>query len=173
MIKLKHNYSIQYNNVFLRPLTEKDIENLRVWRNDKNNSKFLRQIPYITEKAQQEWYKKYIDNKNEICFAIEECDEIKCMVGSLSLYNFTENSAEFGKILIGDIRAHRKQVGYHATVAAIKIAFETLNLQKLVLEVYENNFSAIKIYEKAGFIKKYTLRTDNIGTAVLYSITAE
>ena len=53
MIFLKHNYLIKYKNVVLRALNEDDIEYLRTWRNDNNNSKFLRQIPYITKESQK------------------------------------------------------------------------------------------------------------------------
>lgn len=168
---MKHNYSIKNKNVLLRPLYEKDIELLRNWRNDKKNTKFLRQIPFITHEAQKQWYEKYLNNNDEICFAIEECKELNCLVGSLSLYNFKGNTAEFGKILIGDKEAHGRQIGFNATVAALKIAFDDLDLKRVVLEVYENNLPAKRIYEKAGFIFKYVLREDEIGKALLYEMS--
>lgn len=167
---MNHNYTIKNQNVFLRPLGENDIELLRNWRNDKSNSKFLRQIPYITKEAQKQWFVNYLNNADEICFAIEECCELNRVVGSLSLYNFNGDTAEFGKILIGDIEAHGKQIGFNATVAALRIAFETLKLKKVVLEVYEENIAAKRIYEKAGFVCKGVLREDDIGIAVEYEI---
>ena len=148
---MNHSYSIRNKNVFLRALEKNDIEKLRKWRNDKKNSKFLRQIPYITKDAQKRWFEKYLKNEDEICFAVEECEQLNRIVGSLSLYNFSDDTAEFGKILIGDEEAHGKKVGYNATVAALRIAFDVLKLKKIVLEVYEDNFSARTIYEQAGF----------------------
>lgn len=163
-----HSYSIRNKNVLLRPLEKNDIEKLREWRNDKNNSKFLRQIPYITEDAQKRWFEKYLENEDEICFAVEECEQLNRIVGSLSLYNFSGDTAEFGKILIGDEEAHGKKIGYNATIAALKIASDTLKLKKIVLEVYDDNIAAKKIYEKAGFVYKSVLREDEIGKAILY-----
>lgn len=167
---MEHSYSIKYKNVFLKPLCKNDIELLRTWRNDKYNTKFLRQIPYITREAQIMWFEKYLKNEDEICFAIEECQELNRLVGSLSLYNFNGDVAEFGKILIGDIEAHGRKIGYNATKAVLKIAFDVLNLKKVVLEVYENNLAAKKIYEKAGFVYQRVLREDDIGKALLYEI---
>ncbi len=165
---MEHNYSVKNKNILLRPLYEKDIELLRNWRNDKNNARFLRQIPFITHEAQKQWYEKYLNNNDEICFAIEEREELNRLVGSLSLYNFKGDTAEFGKILIGDKEAHGRKIGYNATVAALKIAFDDLNLKRVVLEVYENNLAAKRIYEKTGFIFKGVLREDEIGKVLFY-----
>lgn len=116
------------------------------------------------------FYKKYLDNHDEICFVIEECSVLNRIVGSLSLYSFRGDTVEFGKILIGDKEAHGKQIGYNATVAALRIAFEVLNLKTVVLEVYEENIAAKKIYEKAGFVYKCDLRDDDIGKVLFYEI---
>lgn len=167
---MNHSYSIRNKNVFLRPLEKNDIEKLREWRNDKKNSKFLRQIPYITEDAQKRWFENYLNNEDEICFAIEECEQLNRIVGSLSLYNFCGDTAEFGKILIGDEEAHGKKVGYNATVAALKIAFEVIKLKRVVLEVYEDNVAAKTIYEQAGFLNKGVLRVDNKSRAYQYEM---
>ena len=167
---MEHNYSTKYKNIVLRPLEKRDIEKLRIWRNDKKNTKFLRQIPYITEESQNKWFENYLENEDEICFAIEECQELNRLVGSLSLYNFNGNVAEFGKILIGDIEAHGRKIGYNATKTVLKIAFDVLKLKKVILEVYEDNLAAKKIYEKAGFVYQCVLREDNTGKALLYEI---
>lgn len=149
-----HNYTSEYKNVLLKPLTESDIENLRLWRNDSNNSKYLRQIPFITSDMQKKWFENYLVNKDEICFSINEIEELNRVVGSLSLYDFDGRQAEFGKILIGDSEAHGKSIGFNSIKAVLKIAFEELKLDKVVLHVYDENVVARHIYEKAGFVKK-------------------
>ena len=152
---MKHNYTIKKDNVLLRPLCEDDIEMLRIWRNNPENSKYLRQIGYIDKDQQKKWFENYINNDDEIAFAIVECKELNRLVGSVSLYNFKDNEAEFGKILIGDEEAHGKRIGLNATKAAIEIGFKELNLNRIVLEVNYENVAAIKTYEKAGFMKCY------------------
>ena len=150
---MDHNYTGQYQNVTLFPLSKQHIQLLRNWRNDSKNAKYLRSIPFITPDMQEQWYEDYLKNEDEICFVIFENQVLNRVVGSLSLYDFNGNQAEFGKILIGDAEAHGKSVGYHAILAVLRIAFEELKLETVVLHVYEENIAARHIYEKAGFKK--------------------
>ena len=99
---MKHSYSISYKNVALKPITENELEYLRTWRNDPANTKYLRQIPYITPEMQKKWFDSYLANGDEMTFAICETKQLGRVVGSLSLYEFCDGEAEFGKILIGD-----------------------------------------------------------------------
>ena len=146
-----HNYQICHDNVLLKPLKEDDIELLRNWRNDANNSLFLRKIPYITPKMQKEWFENYMLNLDEFAFSISEIVKLHRVVGSLSLYQFKASECFFGKILIGDSDAHGRQVGFNATKAAIEIAFYKLNIKKVYLNVYKNNLPALHIYKAVGF----------------------
>ena len=163
-----HNLSLSVSNVTLRQLEERDIERLRVWRNDPNNSKYLRKIGYITEEMQQNWFKNYLTNGDEVAFAIVETRFIREVVGSVSLYNFSEKKAEFGKILIGNKQAHGKQIGYKSTIAALKIAFDFLNLEEVFLECNNSNHPAIRVYEQAGFVL-----SEIVGDIRYYQITKQ
>ena len=149
---MEHNYHIDYENVLLRPLGKDDIENLRVWRNDPRNTIYLRKIPYITVDMQMDWYNCYLKNKDELGFAIIEKNVLNRMVGSLSLHEFNGDTCFLGKILIGDVEAHGKKVGLNATKAALKIAFEKLRIKTVKLHVYSDNFVALNVYKKAGFL---------------------
>lgn len=100
---------------------------------------------------QQKWFKNYLQNNDELSFAIVETQALNRMVGSLSLYNFSEQSAEFGKMLIGDVEAHGRSVGYHAIRAVLDIAFNALTLEKVFLYVYEDNKIAAHLCDKIGF----------------------
>ena len=148
---MEHTNEITYKNVWLRPLKECDIEFLRNWRNNPDNTLYLKKISYITPEMQKKWFEGYINNKDEICFAIIENNELNRLVGSLSLYHFENDECLFGKILIGDVDAHGRKVGLNATLAAIKIAFEQLKMKRVRLFVYADNLVAYKIYSKAGF----------------------
>lgn len=148
---MRHNYKSYYNNVYLRPLSEQDIELLRNWRNNPDNSVFLSKIPYITEQMQKEWYMRYLDNEDEICLAIVEAKELYRVVGSLTLHGFTNESCELGHILIGDKEAHGKKVGVNASIAASQIAFNEKGFEKVYLHVFSANIAACKVYLQAGF----------------------
>ena len=56
---MKHHYSAVYGEVTIRPLERKDIENLRIWRNDASQTRFLRNIGHITREMQEKWYEGY------------------------------------------------------------------------------------------------------------------
>lgn len=148
-----HNYSAKLDNITIRPLEEKDIELLRIWRNDQDNSKFLRNIGYITEEMQKQWYESYLKNESDIVFAIEETKELNRVVGSLSLYdiNKDESTCEIGKIQIGDPAAHGKGIGRKTLVMAMKVAFQKLGIEKIVASVHPDNIQAYKNDMKIGF----------------------
>ena len=149
---MEHAYQIDYENVTLRPLIKDDLESLRVWRNNPDNTVYLRKIPIITSEMQTAWFERYLQNSNELCFAIEEKITLARMVGSVSLYDFEIDSCYLGKILIGDPEAHGKKVGLNAIKAALKIAYEQLRMKRVKLHVYADNKVALRIYQNAGFI---------------------
>ncbi len=148
---MRHDYKRKYKNVYLRPLSEQDIESLRSWRNNPDNTLFLRKIPYITKQMQEEWYLRYLNNTDEICLAIEEVDELDRMVGSLTLHDFSDESCMLGHLLIGDKEAHGKKVGVNAVLAASQIAFNEMKLREMSLHVFSQNDAACKVYQQAGF----------------------
>ena len=156
-----HHYRIDYKNVILRPLEKDDIEPLREWRNDPRNTQYLSKIPYITPELQIAWFEKYLQNRDELSFAIVENKDLNRLVGSLCLYNFSLESCLFGKILIGDPEAHGRKIGLNATVAATKIAFEQLKLKQVDLYVYSDHAAALAIYKKAGFFIVDEHKVDN------------
>lgn len=170
---MQHNYAISYKNICLRPLREEDIEYLRMWRNNPENTRYLRTIPYITPQMQQAWYDGYLRNEDEMTFGIVETESLQRLIGSLSLYHFQRNQAEFGKILIGDPGAHGKKAGLHATIAALKIGVEVLGLKKIVLDVYEENGAAVHIYKKAGFQIVDSRRAEDGRQELIMEVTQE
>lgn len=150
---MDHKYCAKYFNVELCPVVRQEIENLRIWRNDKEATKYLRPIPEITSEMQAKWFEDYLKDENQICFAIEETKDLNRMVGSLSLYDFDYKNkvCEIGKIQIGDPEAHGKGIGRYSFVMAMKIAVEMLHMEKIIAEVHRDNIAARTNYFKIGF----------------------
>lgn len=149
---MDHNYIEQYENVKVRPLLVEDIEQLRIWRNDTEKTKFLRKLDYITPEMQLQWYKNYLNNPNEIVFAIEEIGTLNRMVGSVALYDIKNGQAEIGKIQIGDDEAHGKGVGRKALKLVTEIGFDKLVLKTIIARVNKNNIPSYKNFISADFI---------------------
>lgn len=146
-----HNFRKKFKNVEIRQLDVADLEFLRSWRNNPNNTKFLRRMPYITSEMQKKWFSSYLEDANEMIFAIDEIDKIQQVVGSMSIYNIDIEQAEVGKILVGNPNAHGLDVCRNALIAVMDIVGKELGLKKLYLHVYKENIPAVKVYTKVGF----------------------
>jgi RimJ/RimL family protein N-acetyltransferase len=74
-------------------------------------------------------------------------------IGNVGLHQFEKihRSAEFG-IFIGDKSCWNQGYGTEATRLTVKHGFETLNLNRIYLSVYNTNPRAVCAYEKAGFV---------------------
>ena len=148
---MKHNYHAQFDNVLIRPLRRSDIEYLRIWRNDKSKTKYLRPIPYITPEMQAQWFEAVQQDLDELVFAVEETENLKRLVGSVALYHFQGKTAEVGKIQIGDSEASGKGIGRIAMSLAVWLGIAQLGLHTLQAYVHRENVAAYTSYMRMGF----------------------
>ena len=148
---MNHNMVAVYKDITLRPLGEGDIESLRVWRNNPANTGFLTNIGEISPEQQKKWYENYLSDNTETIFAIVDNTIAKGIVGSVSLYEIKAGTAEVGKILIGDTRAHGRGIGRKALVMAMLIGFKMLGLEKIVGAVSPDNIQAYTNDMRVGF----------------------
>jgi RimJ/RimL family protein N-acetyltransferase len=81
------------------------------------------------------------------------------LIGNCAFFDFdwTSRAAEFG-IMIGDKSVWDQGYGTETVRLLVKHGFETLNLNRIVLRVFDNNRRAVRAYEKAGFTLEGTLR---------------
>jgi RimJ/RimL family protein N-acetyltransferase len=81
------------------------------------------------------------------------------LIGNCGFFDFdwTSRAAEFG-IMIGDKSVWDQGYGTETVLLLLKHGFETLNLNRIVLRVFDNNRRAVRAYEKAGFTLEGTLR---------------
>ncbi len=153
VIDYKHDFSVEYKNVKLVSLEKNDIEMLRKWRNDPTQTKFLRDIGYITEEAQLKWYEEYLKDESQLIFSINETQKLNRMIGSVALYNIDsfKQTCEVGRIQIGDSEAHGMGIGRISLVCAIKVAFKCLGINKIEASVHKDNVQAHTNDLKIGF----------------------
>ncbi len=149
-------------NLTFKPILSSDIEVLRLWRNkEENRTKFIFD-GIISSEQQINWYKSYETKNNDLMFIISE-NSSNISFATVSLYNidFISSSAEFGRIMIGENDFRGKGLGSKITSAIVHYAFEKLKLTTVYLEVFSDNFAAIKTYEKVGFISSSELEIKN------------
>lgn len=151
------------NDIYLEPIKEKDIENIRKWRNNEISNKVFFNNNYITSDAQIKWYDRYKENVSDRMFIIYFENN---PVGTVALYDidYKNGTAEFGRLLIGDINSRGKNIGISATKAICDYGFNRLHLNKIKLDVYKDNIKAVNLYKKVGFseIKEKCIENDNI-----------
>jgi diamine N-acetyltransferase len=147
-----HAFVIKSQSLVLRPLAEHDIEPLRVLRNKPDNRKWFVYNEIIPPEAQVNWFKEYLSKHDDIVFVIAKNDTPNDFMGTISLYNITQNQAEFGRFLIDSESAENRGYACEAVKAVVAFAFESLRLQKVYLYVFKTNGKAIHVYKKAGFV---------------------
>ncbi|WP_456272710.1 GNAT family N-acetyltransferase [Bacillus sp. AK031] len=94
------------------------------------------------------------DSKKFIYKAIEK--DTGKGIGHISLESIDRDnrSAKVCRVLIGDDSMRGKGAGEALMKEILKVAFDTLNLHRVSLGVYDFNESALRCYEKAGFQKE-------------------
>lgn len=150
---MQHSFCASYNNVMVRQIQEKDLEFLRIWRNDSSNSRYLNPIPYITQEMQQKWYKDYLNDDTILTFGIVETELFNRLVGSVSIYDFSGGESNCGKTMIGDAEARGHGLGFWGEVIALHIGFQKLGIKKYITDVHEDNAASQKMTARLGFQK--------------------
>ena len=138
---------LKSQNIVVREFEEKDIENKVKWINDPENNEYLHyDLPLEYEKTLL-WYRHKASNRLD---CVIECDFVP--VGLIGLIGIDEVSrkAEF-YISMGENSYKRKGISTTATKLLLDYAFGVLNLNKIYLNVDEENIAACKLYEKCGF----------------------
>lgn len=145
-----------------RPISNTDIETLRLWRNkEENRTKFIYN-GIISQEQQINWYESYKSKDNDLMFIVSE-ESSGILFATASLYNidYTNLSGEFGRIMIGEDGYKARGIGAKITSVIVNYAFEELNLAIVCLEVFSDNISAIRTYQKAGFVVKSESKIDD------------
>ena len=140
--------------VRLRPIQQSDIETLRLWRNQAAIRRWFVYSGIISAEQQQIWWEKYAAVSDEVMFMLETLPN-NLPIGAVSLYKIIPgSSAEFGRLMIGSLAAQGQGFAVAAVCLVTEFGFKTFQLNNIYLEVFPDNISAIKVYEKAGFSKQ-------------------
>jgi diamine N-acetyltransferase len=152
---MKKDIYIHGNEIGLRSLSEKDIEMVRLWRNQDHIRKWFVYSNIISVEEQQRWYENYLKKPDDLMFIIENNVDGEGLlpVGAVALYNIDliKKNAEFGRLMIGESSAAGKGIALKATALICGYGFKELNLKSIHLDVFPNNEKAVNIYKKIGF----------------------
>lgn len=146
--------------VYLRPPEKADAPVIAPWFNDQEVLRFLGMIRPTSVASEEAFIAGLNANPMEPTFGIvvRETDQLIGTAG-LARTDVRNRHAMFG-IGIGDKGAWGKGYGTEATRLIVGYAFETLNLHRVWLTVFEYNQRGVRAYEKAGFRVEGRLRQE-------------
>lgn len=147
---MEHTCTCRDDSICLCPLSAEDSERYRLLRNREENRRCFFFSGIITREAQQKWYAQYLKRENDYMFSVYTLSGI--FLGGAALYDIKEDTAEFGRLLIDREAAGRGGVGAQTLSLLCTLARDELKLTSLHLELYADNLSALKTYEKLGFL---------------------
>jgi diamine N-acetyltransferase len=144
----------------LRAVEKDDLPLFVKWLNDPEVRQGILLHNPVSQTEEEGWYERMlarpvdehvmaIDVKEPPADAVEERWKL---IGSLAFdkIDWHVRAAEFG-ILIGDKSYWNQGYGTESVRLLCQHGFNTLNLNRIFLHVFENNPRAIHAYEKAGF----------------------
>jgi RimJ/RimL family protein N-acetyltransferase len=144
--------------VYLRPLERDDAGLVQPWLNDPEVTRTMRTHGPLNLRFEEAYIERMAQSQNDVVAVIMRRD-VDAAVGLTGLHGFDWKArhAVFG-ITIGDKGAWGLGLGTEATYLMVRHAFETLNLNRVELQVYESNPRGLHVYEKVGFKKEGVLR---------------
>jgi RimJ/RimL family protein N-acetyltransferase len=145
------------DKIYLRPLEVTDAATIVPWFNDPEVTRFLLSHRPMSLHAEEEFLRRMAANENDVVpgIVVKETDQLVGTVGLHPEYRCRE--ARFG-IVLGDKASWGRGYGTEATRLMVRYAFDTLNLNRVWLHVYEYNPRGLRVYEKIGFRTEGRLR---------------
>lgn len=146
--------------IYLRPLERDDAPLVQTWFNDPDVRRTLRSFRPISKQAEEAFIDKAVQDEHLLVLVIvhKESDQAVGVCG-LHDIDFKNRHAMFG-ITIGVKEFWGQGIGTEATRLIAQHAFDTVNLHRLCLHVYEFNDRAMRIYARVGFRQEGVLRQD-------------
>ena len=145
----------------LRAPEREDIPRFVAWLNDpKVRAGLILYLP-ISKAEEEGWFENMLKSPREehpLVIEISEKESWK-PIGNCGFHaiDWHIRSAEVG-IFIGEKAYWNQGYGTDVMHRLLRHGFSTLNLNRISLQVYDNNPRAIRSYQKAGFIQEGCLR---------------
>src|SRR6266850_3937436 len=154
------NAYLMGTNIYLRPLELDDAPTLKSWINDPDVYRNLLVSRPMNIQSEESFVERSMKSEHDLVLGIvvRQSDRL---IGTTGFHriDFRSRHAGFG-IMIGEKAEWDKGYGTEATQLMVRHAFETMNLNRVWLQVYDFNPRAVHAYEKAGFRAEGVLRQD-------------
>lgn len=146
--------------VYLRPGERSDIPLFVRWLTDARTTEHLALHSPIGLAMEERWFEEMLDHhgRDRWFFVICRLEDDR-PVGSMDLHALDLNNGGAGLgILIGDPADTSQGYGSDAIRALVDFGFTELRLERIWLDVYEDNARGRHVYERLGFVHEATFR---------------
>jgi RimJ/RimL family protein N-acetyltransferase len=143
--------------VRLAPLERKHIDHFLKWFNDPEITQYLIMYKPITRDWEEEWFNALKHRENAVFFSILllDLDDPEKIIGNCAIQDINpKNRACLCGITIGEKEYQNKGYGTEAMEMLVEFVFNTLNMNRIGLSVYDFNIRAYKSYLKVGFVEE-------------------
>ncbi|TFH27585.1 MAG: N-acetyltransferase [Promethearchaeota archaeon] len=147
------------------------------WMNDREVLQYLLMYKPLTLETEEQWFDQMITHENSLLFSILTLpspeNENETLIGNVSIDIDHRNGVGSLGIIIGEKKYWGQGYGTEALRLLIAYAFDTLNLQRIEIEVFSSNPRALVCYKKVGFTeegrkrRRYYVRGQYIDTIQL------
>lgn len=146
--------------VYIRPITEEDTDNIIKWRNsDAVRPYFIYQKPF-TREGHLNWLRSMIETGcgyQFIVCRIEDDMPIGCTY--LRDYDREHNKIEYG-VFLGSEEVKGRGIGAESLALTLQFAFDTLDVHKVFARAFSDNLASIGSFLKGGFEKEAYLKDE-------------
>ena len=149
--KIRH--LIRGERVYLRPAERNDIPYFVRWFNDAETASFLSLRAPMSIAAEEQWFERLQADNGKSRWHFVMCLLATGQpIGTIGLFDVDEVNGSAGMgIMIGEKSLWGKGLGTDALNALLDFGFGELRLERIWLEVNDDNLRGKRSYEKSGF----------------------
>lgn len=169
---------MRFDNVFLRRLNDdiNDYKLLEEWYQEEEVYLQFEQRKLNLQEIKEKYYPRTLDNTSVPVYMIEYNNipvgiiQYKLLdEDNKNLYGLEEDNIYELDVFIGNVEHHNKGIGYKGIMIMVDYLFNEKNASLLVMCPLKDNLSAIRCYQKCGFVNKNIFTTeDTIGSLQEY-----
>lgn len=140
---------ITKGKIGLRAVEKADLVKLKKWRNNPDFRNHFREIRELNDVNQERWFENLSQDSNSYFYSIVSLDTGSIIgAGGLLYINWIIKSADFS-FYIGDSNEYvsNSERCVDAISAILEYGFGTLGLNKVWMELYENDERKIKLFK--------------------------
>jgi UDP-4-amino-4,6-dideoxy-N-acetyl-beta-L-altrosamine N-acetyltransferase len=157
-------------NIKLVDIKEEDLEQIRNWRNSKEVSRYMYTSEEITTEQQKNWFLKIQSDTSQKYWIIEYNGE---KLGLVSLYNIKHNFKHCSwAFYLGNTQVRGAGIGSKVEYTILDYVFETMQLNKLMCEVFSFNEKVIQMHKKFGFQQEGYFKEHILKDGVYHDVVA-